>query len=61
LAAARELVVRASSRPKKSSKTLRATCVDTTRSAVEWKLPTLSAREWRKATEDTPGPNGSWT
>ena len=40
---------------------MRATWVETTRSVGAWKLPTLSAREWRSATLATLGANGSWT
>ena len=53
--------VRASSRPKKRSTNLRATWVEMTRSAGAWNVPTLSAREWRSATDDVLGANGSWT
>ena len=53
--------VRASRRPKNSSTKRRATCVESTRSAGEWKEPTLSEREWRSATEAALGANGSWT
>ena len=53
--------MRTSSLPKKSSNTLRATWVETTRSAVEWNVPTFSDRECRRATEETPGPKGSCT
>ena len=35
-----------------SSTTLRATCVETKRSVVEWKVPRLSARECRSASGD---------
>jgi hypothetical protein len=31
------------------------------RSVGPWKLPTFSAREWRSATLDALGANGSWT
>ena len=40
---------------------MRATWVETTRSVGAWKLPTLSAREWRSATLATLGANGSCT
>ena len=39
----------------------RATCVESTRSAGAWNVPTLSAREWRSAADDALGANGSWT
>ena len=58
---AAKLAVRPSSRPNSSSTTLRATCVETKRSVVEWNVPTLSAREWRSAAEDALGANGSCT
>ena len=48
-------------RPKKSSTNLRATWVLRTRSAGAWNEPTLSAREWRSATEPALGAHGSWT
>ena len=50
-----------SRRPNSSSTTLRATWVETNRSVVEWKVPTLSAREWRRAADDALGANGSCT
>ena len=53
--------MRASSRPKNSSTNLRATCVESTRSAGAWKEPTFSAREWRSATEPALGAHGSCT
>jgi hypothetical protein len=53
--------VRASSRPKKRSTKRRATCVESTRSVGAWNVPTLSAREWRSATELADGANGSCT
>jgi hypothetical protein len=56
-----ELVVRASSRPKKTSTSGRATWVESTLSVGSWKLPTLSECEWRSAVEETLGANGSWT
>ena len=56
-----KLASRASSRPKTSWTTLRATWVETTRSVGAWKPPTFSAREWRSATLATLGANGSWT
>ncbi len=40
---------------------MRATWVETKRSVVEWKVPTLSAREWRRAADDALGANGSCT
>ncbi len=40
---------------------LRATCVESTRSAGAWKVPTLSAREWRSATDPALGAHGSCT
>ena len=52
---------RASRRPKNSSTKRRATCVESTRSAGKWKVPTLSARQWRSATEEALGANGSCT
>ena len=52
---------RASRRPKNSSMNRRATCVESTRSVGEWKLPTFSAREWRSAAADALGANGSCT
>jgi hypothetical protein len=58
---ARELATRASRRPKTRSTTLRATCVERTRSAGAWKVPTFSAREWRRAAPATDGANGSCT
>ena len=39
----------------------RATCVESTRSVGEWKLPTFSAREWRSAAAEALGANGSCT
>jgi hypothetical protein len=39
------LAVRASMRPKKTSTTRRATCVESTRSTGSWKLATLSDSE----------------
>jgi hypothetical protein len=54
-------VVRASSRPKKRSTKRRATWVEITRSVGAWKEPTLRAREWRSATEEALGANGSCT
>jgi hypothetical protein len=51
--------VRASSRPKNSSTTRRATWVDRVRSVGAWKEPTLSAREWRRAALEALGANGS--
>ena len=53
--------MRASRRPKNSSTKRRATCVESTRSLGAWKEPTLSAREWRSATDDALGANGSCT
>ena len=53
--------MRASRRPKNSSTKRRTTWVESTRSAGAWKLPTLSAREWRSATDEALGANGSWT
>ena len=53
--------MRASRRPKTSCTTLRATWVATTRSVGAWKVPTLSAREWRSAVLATLGANGSCT
>ena len=53
--------LRASRRPKNSSTKRRATCVESTRSAGAWNVPTLSEREWRSATDDALGANGSWT
>ena len=38
-----------------------ATWVESTRSVGEWKLPTLSAREWRSAAAEALGANGSCT
>ncbi len=58
---AAKLVVRPSSRPNRSSTTLRATCVETKRSVVEWKVPMFSAREWRSAADAALGANGSCT
>ena len=57
----RQLAVRASSRPKKISTRGRATWVERMRSLGSWKLPTLSEREWRSATEAALGANGSCT
>ncbi len=54
-----QLAVRASSLPKKTSTSGRATWVESTRSEGSWKLPTLSEREWRSATELALGANGS--
>src|SRR3954447_25397998 len=48
-------------RPKNSSTNLRATCVESTRSAGLWKEPTFSAREWRSATDPADGAHGSCT
>ena len=53
--------VRASSRPKNSSTTRRATCVEMSRSVGAWNEPTFSAREWRSAAAGTLGANGSCT
>ena len=53
--------LRASRRPKNSSTKRRATWVESTRSAGAWNVPTLSEREWRSATDDALGANGSWT
>ena len=53
--------LRASSRPKNSSTKRRATWVESTRSAGAWNVPTLSEREWRSATDDALGANGSCT
>ena len=36
-------------------------CVERMRSVGAWKLPTFSAREWRRAALDALGANGSWT
>ena len=58
---AAKLAVRPSRRPNSSSTTWRATWVDTKRSVAEWKVPTLSAREWRSAADDALGANGSCT
>ena len=58
---AAKLAVRPSRRPNSSSTTLRATWVETKRSVVEWKVPTLSAREWRSAADAALGANGSCT
>jgi hypothetical protein len=52
---------RASRRPKTSVTSLRATWVATSRSAGAWNVPTFSVRDWRRATEETDGANGSWT
>ena len=40
---------------------MRATCVETKRSVVEWKLPTFSARECRSAADAALGAKGSCT
>ena len=53
--------LRASSRPKNSSTNRRATWVESTRSAGAWNVPTFSEREWRSATDDALGANGSCT
>ena len=53
--------LRASRRPKNSSTKRRATWVESTRSAGAWKLPTLRDREWRSATDEALGANGSCT
>ena len=53
--------LRASRRPKNSSTKRRATWVESTRSAGAWNVPMLSEREWRSATDDALGANGSWT
>ena len=58
---AAKLAVRPSRRPKSSSTTLRAICVDTKRSVVEWNVPTFSARECRRAADDALGAKGSCT
>ena len=58
---AAKLAVRPSSRPNSSSTTLRAICVETKRSVVEWKVPTFSARECRSAADAALGANGSCT
>ena len=55
------LAVRASIRPKKTSTSIRATWVDSTRSTGSWKVATLSDIEWRRAAEPVLGANGSWT
>ncbi len=55
------LAVRSSIRPKKTSTSIRATCVERTRSTGSWKVATLSDWEWRRAPEPVLGANGSWT
>ena len=55
------LAVRASIRPKKTSTSIRATWVESTRSTGSWKVATLSDCEWRSAAEPVLGANGSWT
>ena len=55
------LAVRASRRPKKLSTKRRATSVESSRSVEEWKEPTFSAREWRRAAFEVLGANGSCT
>ena len=53
--------MRASIRPKNSSTNLRATCVDSVRSAGAWNEPTFSERECRSATLPADGAHGSCT
>ena len=50
---------RAARRP--ARRRLRATCVESARSAGAWNVPTLSAREWRSAAPEMLGANGSCT
>ena len=55
------LAVRASMRPKNISTSIRATWVESTRSAGSWKVATLREWEWRSAAEPGLGAKGSWT
>ena len=48
-------------RAKSSRESGPVSCVESTRSVGAWKLPTLSAREWRRAALDALGANGSCT
>ena len=56
-----KLAIRASRRPKSSSTIRRAACIETSRSAGAWNVPTFSAREWRRAAAAVESANGSWT
>ena len=53
--------MRASMRENSSRDSGPVSWVESTRSVGAWKLPTLSAREWRRAALDALGANGSWT
>ena len=53
--------MRASRRLNSSRESGPVSWVERIRSVGAWKLPTLSAREWRSATLDALGANGSWT
>ncbi len=53
--------MRASSLPSTSCTTLRATCVDSSRSVGVWNVPTFNALECRSAALEVDGANGSWT
>ena len=55
------LAVRASIRPKNISTSMRATWVESTRSAGSWKVATFSESEWRSAADPALGANGSCT
>lgn len=55
------VAVRASRRPKNISTSIRATWVESTRSAGSWKVATLSESEWRSAAEPGLGAKGSCT
>src|SRR5918992_3301317 len=58
---AAKLAVRPSGRRSSSPPTRRPTCVETSRSVVEWNVPTFSARECRSAADDALGAKGSCT
>ena len=55
------LAVRTSIRPKNISTSIRATWVDSTRSAGSWKLATFRECEWRRRRSRRSGAKGSWT
>ena len=58
---ASKLATRASSGRRRAATSLRATCVETTRSVGAWNVPTFSAGELRSAALATLGAHGSWT
>ena len=55
------LARRSSIRPKKTSTSIRATWVESTRSTGSWKVATLRDCECRSAADPVLGANGSWT